>query len=263
MARMKRTRTRSRTLRKKSRTDFPLSQLQQSQTASIAKRAVLRTCETKRHVAGLVEILNTEGFKSWDMSGIPQGDEIDGRNGRQVVTTSFKKNLWFRNNSFLEPIVVRTLLIQGKPGITENVISTTEIFNKTLLPDDNHASWAQHSGQAKLQAILKPIDTTKWIVREDKVFTLGSANNPNVGTSATDPIGTVTTERMAYHDGLRSLKLNRSSVKMKNRKLHFDSDGDCENRLHFVVMCCQADGYQFTGSSMAVVGNLCLYYKDP
>mmetsp|Transcript_15766 Transcript_15766/g.24604 ORF Transcript_15766/g.24604 Transcript_15766/m.24604 type:complete len:258 (-) Transcript_15766:49-822(-) len=231
--------------------------------ARIAKKVMLRNSETKRNVAGFNEQINTEGFSAWDMTVIAQGDEIFERQGRQVLATSIKKNLWFRNNSFLEPIVVRTLVLQAKDGNTENIASGTAIFNKTLLPDDNRASWNQHAGQQKLQAIVKPIDSTKWIVREDKVFTLGSANNPNLGTSATDPIGAVTTERMAYHDGLRSLKLNRSSVKMKNRKLHFDSEGDCENRLHFVVMCCQADGYQFTGSSMAVVGNLCLYYKDP
>lgn len=256
----KRTRRTSRTSRKKSKTSFALSQLQQSQTARIAKRTMLRNTETKRNVAGFVENLNTDGFASWDMSVIAQGDDIDKRQGRQVITTSLKKNLWFRNNSFLEPIIVRTLVLQGKEGITEDVINSTAIFNKTVLPDDNNATWDQHAGQSKLQAILKPIDSTKWIVREDKVFTLGTLPNPNVDSTI---IGTATTAASAYHDGRGAIKLSRSSLNMKNRKLHYDSDGACENRLHFVVMCCQVDGNQFAGSSMSVVGNMCLYYKDP
>jgi len=257
MAKRKRT---SRTTRKRSKASFALSQLQQSQTARIAKRTLLRNTETKRNVAGFNEYLDTDGFSAWDMSVIAQGDEMFERQGRQIVTTSMKKNLWFRNNSFLEPIIVRTLVLQAKDGNTENIASGTDLFNKTLLPDDNRSSWNQHAGQQKLQAILKPIDSTNWIVREDKVFTLGTLPNPNVDTTL---IGTATTAASAYHDGRGAIKLARSSLNMKSRKLHYDADGSCENRLHFVVMCCQVDGSQFAGSSMSIVGNLCLYYKDP
>jgi hypothetical protein len=226
----------------------------------IAKQVVLRNSETKRNVAGFNENLNTDGFSAWDMSVIAQGDEIFERQGRQIVTTSIKKNFWYRNNSFLEPIVVRTLVLQAKDGNTESIAHGTAIFNKTLLPDDNRASWDQHTGQQKLQAILKPIDSTKWIIREDQVFTLGTLPNPNVDTTL---IGTASTAASAYHDGRGAIKLARSNLNMKGRKLHYDADGNCENRLHFVVMCCQVDGNQFAGSSMSIVGNMCLYYKDP
>lgn len=260
MARMKRTRTRSRSSKKRSRTDFPLSQLQQSQTASIAKRAALRASETKRNVIGINYNMNTNGFQSWDFSDIDQGDDIQHRNGRQILTTSFKKNLFIRNNSFLEPILVRMLVLQAKSGHQDSVLATSPLFNPSLIPNDNNASWSDHTGQGKIQAILKPIDTTNFIVREDKRFILGALPNPD---KSTEYDGAASTGRMSYHDGRSSSKFTRSSLNLKGRKMHFDSSGNCDDRLHLVLMCCQVDGSQILGSTMSVVGNGCLYFKDP
>lgn len=260
MARMKRTRTASRTSRKKSRTDFALSQLQQTQTARIAKKTVLRNSETKRNVAGFNHGINTNGFASWDLTDIPQGDDISQRNGRQILTTSLRKNLFFRNDSFLEPILVRTLVLQAKDGNNVDVLSTTPLFNPSVIPNDNSATWDAHTGQGKIQAILKPIDTTKFIVREDRRFILGALPNPNMNVEYDTAAAN---GRMSYHDGRSAAKIMRSSMNFKGRKMHFDAAGNCDDRMHFVTMCCQLDGSQILGSAMQVVGNTCLYYKDP
>jgi len=255
----KRMRRTSRTSRKKSKT-FALSQLQQSQTARIAKRVSLRNVETKRNVIGFNHGLNTNGFGSWDLSDIPQGDDIDKRNGRQILTTSLKKNLFFRNDSHLEPILVRTLVLQAKDGNTQDVLSTTPLFNPSIIPHDNSATWDAHTGQGKIQAILKAIDTTKFIVREDRRFILGALPNPDKNVEYDTA---ATSGRMSYHDGRSAAKIMRSSLNFKARKMHFDAAGDCDDRMHFVTMCCQLDGSQIFGSAMQVVGNMCLYFKDP
>jgi len=228
--------------------------------AKIAKQVVLRNSETKRNTIGFNFNLGTNGFQAWDLSVIPQGDDINQRVGRQILTTSFRRNLFLRNNSFLEPILVRMLVLQAKEGHQDNIVSTTPLFNPSLLPEDNSSTWDDHSNQGKIQAILKPIDTTQWIVREDKRFTLGALPNPdkNVEHETAANSG-----RMSYHDGRSACRITRSSVNLKGRKMHFDSSGSNEDRLHLVFMCCQIDGSQILGSTMSVVGNTCLYFKDP
>lgn len=228
--------------------------------AKIAKKVMLRNSETKRNVLGFNFNLGTNGFQAWDLSVIAQGSDINKRNGRQILTTSFRRNLFLRNNSFLEPILVRMLVLQAKEGHQDDIVSTTPLFNPSLIPADNSATWDDHTGQAKIQAILKPIDTTKWIVKEDKRFTLGALPNPdkNVEHETAANSG-----RMSYHDGRGASRITRSSLNLKGRKMNFDAAGNNEDRLHLVFMCCQVDGSQILGSTMSVVGNTCLYFKDP
>ena len=99
-------------------------------------------------------------------------------------------------------------------------------------------------------------------------FVLGATPNPNVGSG----------ESHANHDGRGCMRITRSSVNMKGKTIHYCASGttiseningtdvtrnSCENRLHFVIMCCQVDGYQITGDTIAHLGNIVLYYKDP
>mmetsp|Transcript_42157 Transcript_42157/g.72628 ORF Transcript_42157/g.72628 Transcript_42157/m.72628 type:complete len:277 (+) Transcript_42157:158-988(+) len=250
-----------------------LTQTESKQVAKIAKKVTLRTSETKRHVVQFNSNQVTEGFAAHDLTTIAQGDEIGKRDGRQIIATSLKKNFIIRNNSFLEPVIVRTLILQGKTGITEDVLSSTDIFNASFHPDDSKLSWDDHSaGSAKLLAILKPIDTTKWIVKEDKTMVLGPAPNPNLQTAS---------ESHAHHDGRSCVRFFKKSLNMKQKVIHYNNaaatvtetvDGEevqrnsCENRLHFVTMCCQVDGSQVAvvgGSTVNRVGTITLYYKDP
>lgn len=269
MARMKRSRASSRTSKKKSRGSFSLSQTQQKAVSKIAKRVTLRSSETKKHVTQINQNVSTEGFQSYDLSTIAQGDDIYNRNGRQILATSIRKYMMVRNNSMYEPVLVRTLILQGKDGVFENLNSQTEIFNASDHPDDGNASWQAHaSGNGKLLAMMKPIDTTRWIVKEDKRYVLGATPNPNVGSG----------ESHANHDGRGCMRITRSSVNMKGKTIHYCAAGStiaeningtditrssCENRVWFVVMCCQVDGYQITGDTITHLGNLILYYKDP
>jgi len=259
----------SRTSSKKARRSFSLSQTQSNQVKKIAKKAVLRTSETKKHAVQINANVSTEGFQAYDLTSIVQGDDIFMRNGRQIIATSLRKNMLVRNNSMYEPVLVRTLLLQGKDGVFENISSNTEIFNSSDHPDDVNQSWSDHSaGNGKLLAMLKPIDTTKWIVKEDKKFVLGATPNPNVGSG----------ESHANHDGRGCMRITRSSVNMKQRTIHYCGPNTtitenvsgtdvtrntCENRMHLVIMCCQVDGYQITGDTITHLGNLVLYYKDP
>lgn len=240
---LKRTRRVCQTFSKKMKT------YQGKTVARIAKNVMLRNSETKRNVVGFNFNLGTNGFQAWDVSVIPQGDEIYQRNGRQILTTSFKRNLFLRNNSFLEPIIVRMLVLQAKEGHQDSIVGTTPLFNPSIIPNDNASTWDDHSNQGKIQALLKPIDTTKFIVRKDKRFILGALPNPdkNVEHETAANSG-----RMSYHDGRSACKFTRSSLNLKSKKMHFDASGNCEDRLHFVLMCCQVDGSQILGSTMSV-----------
>jgi hypothetical protein len=237
-----------------------LSQTQSSQAANIAKKVMLRNIETKRNMRAFNFNLGTNGFQAWNMSIIAQGDDINQRNGRQILATSLRRNFFLRNNSFLEPILVRMLVLQAKEGQREDIVSSTALFSPSLLPDDNTTTWDEHNGQGKIQAILKPIDTTKWIVKEDKRFTLGALPNPDKNVEHETA---ASTGRMSYHDGRSASSITRSILNLKGRKIHYDGSGSCEDRLHIVLMCCQIDGSQILGSTMSVVGNACLYFKDP
>lgn len=184
--------------------------------AKIAKKVTLRTSETKKHAININQNVSTEGFKEYDLSTIAQGDDIFNRNGRQILATSIRKNMMVRNNSVYEPVLVRTLILQGKDGVFENMSSETEIFNSSDHPDDVNNSWANHgSGNGKLLAMMKPIDTTRWIVKEDKRFVLGATPNPNVGSG----------ESHANHDGRGCMRITRSSVNMKGKTIHYCAVG--------------------------------------
>lgn len=269
MARMKRTRRMSRTTRKKPRRSGTLTQTQSRQVARIAKRATLRLSETKRRVALMQTSLQTADFAAYNLTNLAQGDDISQRNGRQIIATSLRKQLFIRNNSFLEPVIVRTLILQGKEGNYEDITSTSDIFNNSYHPDDGRMSWDEHTGNGKLLAIMKPIDSTRYTVKEDKTFVLGTLPNPNLKT---------TYESAANHDGRSSVKMIRNSLNLKKKIIHYgdssatvtedigdtqETRSSCENRLHFVIMCSQVDGSQITGSAIAILGIIVLYYKDP
>ncbi|MCP4457602.1 MAG: hypothetical protein GY816_06190 [Cytophagales bacterium] len=234
--------------------------------AKIAKQVVLRNSETKRRFVQINAHTLTEGFSSHDLSSIEQGDEINQRTGRQVIATSIRKNLMLRSNSKYEPVLVRTLVLQAKQGHYADVLSSTEIFNNSEHPDDANESWDQHTaGPGKLLAMMKKIDTTRFTVKEDKLYVLGANTNPNPGTGSGDH---------ANHDGRSCIRIVRSNINMKQKVMHYTGTGTvvgeegatrntCENRLHFVVMACQVDGSQITGTTVLTLGNIILYYKDP
>ena len=90
------------------------------------------------------------------------------------------------------------------------------------------------------------------------------------------PVGTG--ESHANHDGRSCMRVVRSNINVKQKTIHYCAAGQtitenvsgtdvtrntCENRLHFIVMCCQVDGSQITGSTILHLGNMILYYKDP
>lgn len=243
-----------------------MSQTQQKAVSKIAKRVTLRQSETKRRFVQINANTLTEGFSSHDLSSIEQGDEINQRSGRQVIATSIRKNLMLRSNSPYEPVLVRTLILQAKEGHYEDVLATSEIFNNSEHPDDANLSWDEHtSGPGKLLAMMKKIDTTRFTVKEDKMYVLGAIPNPNPGT---------TSGNHSNHDGRSCLRITRSNINLKQKVMHYSGTGQtvteegatrntCENRLHFVVMACQVDGSQIAGSTVLTLGNIILYYKDP
>ncbi|CAM9431708.1 unnamed protein product [Heterosigma akashiwo] len=119
---------------------------------------------------------------------------------------------------------------------------------------------------------MKPIDTTRFIVREDKTFLLGPTPNPNLKTEF---------ESHANFDGKGCIKMIRNTLNLKKKVIHYSDNSavkteniggtqvthsSCENRLHFVIMCCQVDGNQVPvvgGSTLTTIGNMVMYFKDP
>jgi len=214
--------------------------------AKVAKDAIFRMSETKRHNVLYNEFHQTTGtISSHELTNINQGDETNQRTGRQILGQGIKIRSFVHNNGTYEPIIVKFMMVQAKSGVTTDPgDATNPVWVKAR--HDNPTTFNVIGGT---QALLYELDPDQYSVLYQKQFQLEASPYPN------------TTEDGARFGGKHSAKYFEKYIKLGGRKINFDST-TCQNKLWLVWWTVQLDSDQITGTDMEVSANCNLTFKD-
>lgn len=216
--------------------------------AMVAKRVMMRSAETKRSLTTWDESTQTTNtIASVELTSIPQNDDTSGRTGRQILGSGVRVKGVIHNNNTLEPVIVKMLIMQAKPGVTDDVNSTTTMFCKA-----RHDSATTFNAIGGMNSMIYDIDPEKFTILGQKRFILGSSSDPN------------TTEDQAPHGGQGAVRFFDKYVSLKGRKINYDTSaaGSCQNKIHVVWMCVQPDNDQVIGTSIEKTVIASLTFKD-
>jgi hypothetical protein len=232
-----------------------------SNTASLvrreAKKVLLNLHEKKYKVVEYGEdTIDTNAVASTDLTGITQGDAKTEREGKQIIAKDVTAKLFLHNNSYLEPVWVKVMLIQAKPGITANITASSVIWHT----GDKEAVNSKTTLGA-MPTMMRQIDTDKYTILKTKWVHLGARTHPDVTHSQMTNIH-------SFHDGKSASQLvNLYHTFKGGKKINYNgttsATGDCEDRLHLIFISDQSDQDQLLGSNVEITGYARMTYIDP
>jgi hypothetical protein len=216
--------------------------------AMVAKKVMMRSAETKRSLTTWDEsVQTTNTLSATEMTVIAQGDEINNRTGRQILASGISVKGAIHNNNTLEPVIVKMMVLQAKPGVTDTITSTTAMFCKA-----RHDTAVPFNAIGGLNAMLYDVDPERFTILGQKRFILESSTDPN------------TTEDQAPHGGKGTLRFFNKYIALKGKKINYDNStaSSCQNKIHVVWMCVQPDNDQVVGTSIERTAIASLTFKD-
>ena len=217
------------------------------------KSVALSLAETKMKVIPFSNLnLTTSTFSAFDLNSMDQGDLGSTRDGSQIICRGFHIKGYMFNRSFLEPVMVRMLIIKGKRGVETNVTGSQAMFTDGIEKKSYNDITAQ--------ALYYPVDKTRFSVLYDKIYKLGVTSDPNTLTTTTMYSGV---------DARSSGQLLNIWINGRDQRLNFtqsDNDTTPDVRYHLVIIPVQYDRTQTVavgGSNVTfnMLGRF--YYKDP
>jgi hypothetical protein len=225
-----------------------LTKTQTQAVAKIAKRVDLRNAETKCLTKEWSEsVQNTNTMAVVELTEIKQGSENDDRTGRQIIATGLRVKGAIHNNSFLEPVVVKLLLLQAKHAGVSDPASGTAMFKQSL-----HAEAESFASIGAIRAMYYDIDSSKYQVLGSKQWVLDASNNPNTG------------EDGSRHGGAGAVNFFNKYINLRCRKINYDGEntGTCLNKVFAIWMVVQPDNDQVVGDKIERTAVASLLYKD-
>lgn len=213
------------------------------------KSIALSIAETKMAIQDFNEtVVSTNVMSTFDLNVIDVGAANQRRVGTQIVARGIHLKGFMHNNSKLEPIKVRMLIVRGKRSNNTPLIGTTELFT------DGEDRYTHDTLGGK--ALYYPVDPSKWTVCLDRTYTLGASPDPDTLTITTNYAG---------HDGRGSMVQFNHWINCKNLKVNYleDETNVPDVRWHLCLIPYQGDRDTILGSNFDfnVLGRF--YYKDP
>lgn len=216
----------------------------------IAVREIMKKAETKRRLRIFDEtVFATDSITSY--ANIIEGDEKDKRDDSEIHLFRLTMKGFVHNNSVLEPVLCKLMLIQVRPGHAGAILLT--IQHSCLSVQRTSLRFHTHLLEDSVRCTIYGFDPDKYQLLGSKQFTLDARTNQD--TTLSD---------MASHGGRNAIRYFSRSLSIKGKKIKYEGStaADVINPIYVVIMCVQADNDQILGSNVELSATASLFYKD-
>lgn len=193
-----------------------------------------------------------------DFTGIGTGDTKNDREGKQIIAKNIGIRLFFHNNSYVEPVWVKMMLIQNKSGNTTQMSASTACWY-----NGDKDTLSSKTDLGSMRTMLSSLSPEFGRILKSKMFQLGPQTHKDLDGSAAG-ISNI----HSYHDGMSSSKLvNMYHTFKGGKKINYSADGstatNCQDRIQLIIISTQADQDQFFSSYIELTGHGKLNFVDP